>query len=248
MSKSVNKYRIFCNTENKYTYSWDDTLPTKCPTDGSHTIDTTTISVIDTINTSTVNINQENVPTGGNYRAESKKVTIAANSTQSFDFVWPYPISVLTMTFFAGEENHNDILDTFVAPDTIIGVVVAQGNNGDTVVHVNQTVTDNIKIGYRVNFTDGMSKTFVGECIAIDKQNGTVTLDTPLATAVMPGTYLSIAVNNVKNFILKSGTKYELARKTIGASYVPTNTLVRLQYQNVGEAETDFFFSFEILY
>jgi hypothetical protein len=45
MSKSVNKYRIFCNTENKYTYRWDDAVPTKCPIDGAHTIDTNTISI-----------------------------------------------------------------------------------------------------------------------------------------------------------------------------------------------------------
>ena len=36
---TVNKYRIYCQTEDDYIYSWSQVEPTKCPNDKNHTID-----------------------------------------------------------------------------------------------------------------------------------------------------------------------------------------------------------------
>ena len=42
----VFKYRLWCNTENSYVYVWAEELPTKCPNDTSHTIDTNKTVII----------------------------------------------------------------------------------------------------------------------------------------------------------------------------------------------------------
>ena len=54
---SLNKYRIFCITENTYVYKWSSTLSTlTCSNNNQHTIDTNTITIIDTIERNDVNI------------------------------------------------------------------------------------------------------------------------------------------------------------------------------------------------
>jgi hypothetical protein len=40
------RYRIWCDTDNQYEYVWSSELPTECPTDAGHTIDTSKISRI----------------------------------------------------------------------------------------------------------------------------------------------------------------------------------------------------------
>jgi len=250
MNKSVAKYRVYCQTETQYTYVWNDSLPIHCPNNTQHTIDTNTIAIVETINTNSVNIIQESKPTGGNYRSESKKITISANATETFDFTWPYLLSVLTVTLYSNLENKDDVINLFVAPETTIGVLTQSASQGNTVLHVNSTVIGNIKFGYRINLVNPIEQTsvYVGECIAIDKENSTVTIDTALTENFSAGVLLQICVNNIKNFILRGETVYELSRKTTGTSSLPANTTVRLQYENNSNVEKEFYFSVEYYY
>jgi hypothetical protein len=44
---TVNRYKIWCNTENDYVYDWNDTEPTTCPNDTGHSIDAESISIVE---------------------------------------------------------------------------------------------------------------------------------------------------------------------------------------------------------
>jgi hypothetical protein len=46
---TVNKYRFFCNTENTHVYTWNTTTPTVCPNNNTHTIDSQSITIVDTV-------------------------------------------------------------------------------------------------------------------------------------------------------------------------------------------------------
>jgi len=46
---TVNQYRIYCNTEADYVYTWAETEPTVCPTDSAHSIDTDSITIVETV-------------------------------------------------------------------------------------------------------------------------------------------------------------------------------------------------------
>lgn len=51
---TVHQYRVYCQTEGAYVYTWGSTAPTTCPHNTGHTIDTNSISIVDTVsNTST---------------------------------------------------------------------------------------------------------------------------------------------------------------------------------------------------
>jgi len=62
MSEKVNYYRFYCQTESLWKYSWGTSNPTVCPTNGAHTITSSSISVIKTISNkgrSTIDDRQE---------------------------------------------------------------------------------------------------------------------------------------------------------------------------------------------
>lgn len=49
MAKKVFKYRVYCETESVYTYTWGDSTPTTCPNNNGHTITTDTVSIVDRV-------------------------------------------------------------------------------------------------------------------------------------------------------------------------------------------------------
>lgn len=53
---SINKYRIFCITENQYVYRWNNSSILTCPNNNTHTINTNTITIIETISQNDVNV------------------------------------------------------------------------------------------------------------------------------------------------------------------------------------------------
>lgn len=46
MNKDIDQFRVFCNTENKYVYTYSDRPPISCPNNGSHIIDTSQIASV----------------------------------------------------------------------------------------------------------------------------------------------------------------------------------------------------------
>lgn len=59
MTKRVNKYRVYCTTEQAYIYVWDTHPPTSCTNNNAHTLDTSTTTILDSIseaNTSVTNL------------------------------------------------------------------------------------------------------------------------------------------------------------------------------------------------
>lgn len=49
MSRTVNRYRYYCTTESNYVYKWDEVAPTTCVNNTAHTIDTSSITIIDKV-------------------------------------------------------------------------------------------------------------------------------------------------------------------------------------------------------
>lgn len=49
MTTEVNKYRVWCTTDNKYVEIWNDTEPTVCPENNNHDIDTEKTVIVETL-------------------------------------------------------------------------------------------------------------------------------------------------------------------------------------------------------
>jgi hypothetical protein len=244
----INKYRIYCTTESNYVYTWNDSEPTICPNNIQHSIDDNTITIIDSVENKTVNIIQENKPTGGNFKAESKKIDITQTGLTTYEFSFPYRISVLTITPFSFTENNGDEICLLVTPNTPIGALTANVNVDDTVLYVNNTVSDNVMVGYYIYIIDNNENIEVGFITNIDKLNGTITIDTPISQTFTTGQYIGINIYLLRDFLLYGNQPYELARKTIGSSTVDTDLTVRIIYHNKTNDNKTFRYSYEYLY
>lgn len=56
MTTEVHYYRYYCQTESNFVYKWDTSLPSTCPNNDNHAIDNDSITIIDTVSTSQVEL------------------------------------------------------------------------------------------------------------------------------------------------------------------------------------------------
>lgn len=56
MTTEVHYYRYYCQTESNFVYKWDTSSPLTCPNDHNHVIDSNSITIIDTVSTSQVEV------------------------------------------------------------------------------------------------------------------------------------------------------------------------------------------------
>jgi hypothetical protein len=69
------QYRLYCNTEAAYVYGYNTSTPTVCPNNNTHTIDNTTITIVQTVSSPTVSVS--NLPISPfNAIATEEKTTI----------------------------------------------------------------------------------------------------------------------------------------------------------------------------
>jgi hypothetical protein len=77
---SVQKYRIYCNTESSNVYQWSSYPPTVCPNASNHTIDSNSVIIVDKIESSSVNISNLSCDTYQNLKVVQKTPVIDLKS------------------------------------------------------------------------------------------------------------------------------------------------------------------------
>lgn len=81
MTTEVNYFRFYCTTESNYVYKWDTTNPSTCPNNNSHTIDSNSITIIDSVKTNNVTITDISKTQLQDIITASKKVIINLKSS-----------------------------------------------------------------------------------------------------------------------------------------------------------------------
>lgn len=232
--KVVNKYRVYCITDSKYIYIWDTTIPTKCNENDSHNIDHTTITIVETVDTSLVNIDQDGGKTGGHYCCESRSMSITSTGTITADFTFPINISAISVNFITTNEHVNDSITTYIAPNTTIGINIRPINPNDNELYVSDTVLQNIKLGFLCNGIDpstGVTDDY-GRVLAIDSINKKITVEKKATKLFTLGKLIQMSIRNINNLEFNTPSKYEIAGTKLGSSYIPANTIIRIQYTN----------------
>lgn len=234
--QTVYQYKIYCTTEAKNVFTWSETTPTACPNNTAHTINSSSISIVDESGPDEIFIREESTPTGGHFRAETVVMDIAAGPdvTTTITRSWPYPISVLGFSVAVGAEHEGDVLHIYAPENRIIGALTSSINPTDTVIPVSQTVIDNIAIGFSVKLDDGVNSNDLGDVLSIDKVNNTITMQTAAVNSFSASspTYVKITVCRVKDFELSKPGIYNIGEKKIGGSYFPANEVAVVKYLN----------------
>lgn len=162
----------------------------------NHLIDISSIQIIDTVMQNSVNIIQSSGETGGNYRIESKKFIIPANSELYQDYTWNYPIAVMTVNWITDTTHVGDIINGYIAPNSTIGIITNDIKMGDTLIHVSPSVL-NINKGYLVNITNNINSIIMGEVISIDIINHTLLLSLPASDNINAPAFLQMTICNI---------------------------------------------------
>ena len=234
-AKQVDHYRLYCKTESAYQYTWDDSIPTACPNNNTHTIDTDTISIIDSVNSAAVEVIQQS-GTGGNYACESFCFDIPANSTVTKQYSWPYPVSISTMHFTSDSTQTGDFIYGIISPQTVIGTLTADLPATGTILSVTPSVAQSAITGTLATVTDGTNTADLGNFYGINTSNNTVCVQVAPQTqfsAASP-TKVMMSFQNISLEIGQAGL-YSFGSQQLKGASMPANTIMQISYTNSGQ-------------
>lgn len=70
--RTICKYRVFCSSDNEYKYIWSETPPKKCPSDETHSLNLASLSIIDSVQETKLNIGNVSFDSYGNLQVTEK--------------------------------------------------------------------------------------------------------------------------------------------------------------------------------
>ncbi len=245
MTTEVNQYRVYCNDEAAYVYTWNSVEPTTCPNNNAHTINTSLTTIIDTISTTIIKT-EEN--TDGYFETTHIKITVPSGTPGDItehDVSWPMNILLWKTVITPTADMIGDYISVLAAPETTVGVATATINIGDTTINVNSTVTDNVWRGFLITLFDGVNKDVVGRCIAVDKVGGTITFQTPTTYAYAAGSAVKISIYTLKDIYLADTTTIDIGSKGFKGKIATAGMIMRIYYTNNSGTTKDLYWRVE---
>lgn len=244
MPQELVKWRVFCNTETKWTEKWLEPgeVPIECFVNNEHEIAPNSFQKIDETSINNSKIIEEEIPTGGFFRSQGFVITTPSGQTNTLDVSWKYPVGVLTSKIQTDSTDIGNMVDAIVGPNTIVGILTTDAAVGDTVLNVNSTVTANAHLGLEILINGEI----VGEVISIETD--TITITEPLAKAYANGSFVGGQKRIIKAFNLGYLQGCDIGNSKIGATYVPTGVITRIIYRNNLQEEKALKFNVEYLY
>jgi hypothetical protein len=182
--------------------------------------------------------------TGGNFRAIGMEVAVgAAAGDYESTYSWPTPRSLMAAEVDVPDDWVGDEVTLLVAPNTIVGTLTSESAAAATVHDVEQSVLDNIVLGYMVT----IGTEALGECIAIGET--TITTQNGLVASAASGSQVKITVCMGDKIPMTAPVAKVIGESKIGGSYLAANKVVKVIYHRAttGTAFT-FKLTMEMLY
>lgn len=231
---------------------WGTEPPTTCPVDTAHEVNPNSVTVEETILTNEVTIAVESTKTNGHFGVRSWLLDIPAGTTGSItyeDTTFPYPISMMLVSFISSDNSMGDTFSAEVAPDSIIGICTTDASIGTTQISVSDTVLSYLKPGFQVAIDTGVTRSDLGQCIDIDLNNHLVTSEFPVSNITFPaGSYIRQTMRMTDQYILHNSQVRTLGSGKPGSSYIPLGTTLRVGYTNNNGLAKKFHVDLEYLY
>lgn len=252
----VYKYRVYCSTQVKYVFQWGTEPPTLCPENTSDTIDTGTITIVDTISENKVKIDEGDEGTNGIFRYQCYSIvtcgTGAENtgSTGSIYLNIPIDTSIVGGSLCSKDHQEDDSILIDIGPVTI-GVLTADYTGTDTVINVSSTVPSNIYRGYYCVLTDGVNTTNATTLVtSVDSVNNTITIENPYNQEFLAASPTYVQMRRIYCEVDKIGPggRYTIGTTLIGGTILQAGTPVRFYYTNRSGIRTVAAFHMEYQY
>ena len=251
--KIIKKYRIYCLTDQKSMTIWSETTPTSCPDNNNHSIDDSSITILEKVETGIVSIREETTETGGNFSLDCLDIDIPASTGETeHTFTWPIDISILSVYLLVNTSNIGDVSSVISAHNTVIGLAISDVNISDTTINVSSTVLENIQKGFYCSlFNSSNNETSeLNRVLSIDKDNSTITVENPIEKTFLASETIlfRMSVYRMKDIALRREGEYQIGTTKIGASFLPANVPVSVFYTNNDGLAKNFTIYVEYLY
>jgi hypothetical protein len=244
---SVNKWQIYCATEQKWVSGWlhsDDPSPVVCFNNDQHQINIDSCQITETTQIIKVVVEQESIPTGGHYACQGYVIEIPANTTVTRSISWPFSITTSVVNIMENSDNLGDTLEAIVNPKTLVGGVTSVVLQGTKSCTVNSTVLTYAEIGFDCYIGDE----HCGRILSINKQNFIIIFEKELLNEKNMGSPFFIELKIIRDYPLGSGARNGLGSGNIGGKHLPKNTVTNVVYKNNSNIDKRFMFNVEYLF
>lgn len=235
---SVSKWRVYCqdHAATQITYSVDS--PIKCPLDEAHSIDPTRTAIIQTWSDNEVTIKETPTATDLRYGITTITITteIASGSSKTIDRVLrseecPMDCYLSSTTANVLSQHIDDIINVYVAPDTLVGVIASTVPASSTVITTSNVPTGTITPGVLLSVGTSEPYTNLGYVKAVD--GDTITLHKETAEPITPGEPLRMTIHLADNCVLSSVGHFSAGNDSTRSSFLPAGSPIRVVYKNV---------------
>jgi len=260
MSDNLIKYCCWCPEHAATVYSQyipeDEGPITVCPLNENHT-DISQVAVVGTIDTSIVRnkpVDAEGIdPNTALSCTDCHDFTVKASQDVTEEIIsYPYPVDIVAARYVVDDEQtgwqHGDKFDVFGIPagDPDVDAVTAPVAQGETVVPVTGSYWSEAvkgKHGMYVKFSGHADEYRVK---AIDKENSTIELMSPLGQAIGAGETVKLRRPFLVNGFVRKGLLYPIGDLTSGSSELSANAGLRIRYYPKTQPASDFVLGFDL--
>lgn len=216
--------------------------------DGTPLVDNTPIIVRSEVLTEHLKYVETGEVTQGFFAAETILLDISSGDTQkTTDVSWKFDVGLISGVIGVSANMIGDEMEVHIAPNTLIGAIIAPLSIGDEKIYVSPTVTENIKIGYYFGiYQPGNTGIELGRIV--EKGSGYVVIDKPSTVDANPGTYVAMCIKIIPYVYFNHSSVIEIGKEIPTAQRIPKNTIIRINYKNNNSVAKKISFFLEYLY
>lgn len=233
-STTVNKYKIYCNTESAYVNGWGQTAPTTCYNNNAHDVNAASVQLIQTVSQDAVTIKQDTIAIARNPFVRNIVISgVAPNSSESVTYIFNIPSSMYSFYFITTDAQMGDTMSVVANSHTTMGLITANITAGTTVIPSPAAMMLYGALGFYFTITDGTHTEELGQIISKDLVANTVTVQTATAYAYSAtNTLVQFSVVVADAIVLGGGGMHSYFDNVIGGAAIPAGTVTTYTYTN----------------
>ena len=135
-----------------------------------------------------------------------------------------------------------------MAPNIVIGVLIAPVSIGDTVFNVSGTVFPNLNVGHYLSITDGVSEEEYGFVLSKDSPNSQVTVQNAATIPFAAGSFVRLSIPRLIDLRMMSTSSMIIGLRSVGSAFAQANTQVEVRYTNDNGIPKELPITMDLLY
>jgi hypothetical protein len=146
---------------------------------------------------------------------------------------FPYPIRVNSCRFIFENNNAGDYFEVIAFSVPPYGTIVSEVSGGST-LYLDPISFSIVKLGMVIILNDGVNRQELGECIGIDSNTLSVTVEEIVSYTFSSGTPIYIGFNLAKNVkVSASVPNFTIGETVVSSLLIPTSQNIHLRYKNM---------------